>query len=101
MRHLDVLSSPETAPPLQVNACGPTESTELLDASGRPTDWATEIWSGRDTNRPGSGGNLLAAEALPDPTPHRPLPSRSIRLGPAPATASRSTIFPQSASRTD
>jgi hypothetical protein len=36
----------------------------VLDASERPTDWATEIWSGRHTNRPGSGGNLLAAEAL-------------------------------------
>ena len=39
--------------------------------TGRP-----EIWSGRHTNRPGSGGNLLAAEALPDPPPPRPPPSR-------------------------
>jgi nicotinate dehydrogenase subunit B len=40
-----------------------------LDGFGRPRDWTTEIWSGRHTNRPGSGGNLLAAEALPDPPP--------------------------------
>ncbi len=38
-----------------------------LDGSERPSDWTTEIWSGRHTNRPGSGGNLLAAEALPEP----------------------------------
>jgi nicotinate dehydrogenase subunit B len=43
-----------------------------LDASGRPSDWTTEIWSGRHTSRPGSGGNLLAAEALPDPPPPPP-----------------------------
>lgn len=44
----------------------------VLDGSGRPADWTTEIWSGRHTNRPGSGGNLLAAEALPDPPPAPP-----------------------------
>ena len=44
----------------------------LVDRSGRPTDWTTEIWSGRHTSRPGGGGNLLAAEALPDPPPHPP-----------------------------
>jgi nicotinate dehydrogenase subunit B len=44
----------------------------LLDDAGHPTDWTTEIWSGRHTNRPGSGGNLLAAEALPDPPPPSP-----------------------------
>lgn len=38
-----------------------------LDDAGRPTDWTTEIWSGKHVNRPGGGGNLLAAEALPDP----------------------------------
>jgi nicotinate dehydrogenase subunit B len=40
-----------------------------LDGSGRPVDWTTEIWSGRHSSRPGGGGNLLAAEALPDPPP--------------------------------
>jgi CO/xanthine dehydrogenase Mo-binding subunit len=38
-----------------------------LDSAGRPADWTTEIRSGRHTSRPGSGGNLLAAEALPNP----------------------------------
>jgi len=42
----------------------------VLDGSGRPADWTTEIWSGRHSSRPGGGGNLLAAEALPDPPPH-------------------------------
>src|SRR5215467_5067845 len=41
-----------------------------VDRSGSPADWTTEIWSGRHTSRPGGGGNLLAAEALPDPPPH-------------------------------
>ena len=44
----------------------------LLDESGRPADWTTEIWSGRHGSRPGGGGNLLAAEALPDPPPPPP-----------------------------
>ena len=44
----------------------------LLDGSGKPADWTTEIWSGRHSSRPGGGGNLLAAEALPDPPPHPP-----------------------------
>jgi CO/xanthine dehydrogenase Mo-binding subunit len=43
-----------------------------LDSAGRPTDWTTEIWSGRHSSRPGGGGNLLAAEALPDPPPAPP-----------------------------
>ncbi len=43
-----------------------------LDASARPADWTTEIWSGRHSSRPGGGGNLLAAEALPDPPPPPP-----------------------------
>src|SRR5438874_5997552 len=30
-----------------------------LDGAGKPADWTTEIWSGRHTNRPGGGGNLL------------------------------------------
>jgi nicotinate dehydrogenase subunit B len=44
----------------------------MLDDSGRPVDWTTEIWSGRHVSRPGSGGVLLAAEALPDPPPPMP-----------------------------
>jgi CO/xanthine dehydrogenase Mo-binding subunit len=44
----------------------------VLDGSGQPADWTTEIWSGRHSSRPGGGGNLLAAEALPDPPPHPP-----------------------------
>ena len=44
----------------------------VLDEAGRPADWTTEIWSGRHVSRPGSGGNLLAAEALPDPPPAPP-----------------------------
>jgi CO/xanthine dehydrogenase Mo-binding subunit len=44
----------------------------VLDEEGRPRDWTTEIWSGKHVNRPGSGGNLLAAEALPDPPPPPP-----------------------------
>jgi nicotinate dehydrogenase subunit B len=43
-----------------------------LDATGKPADWTTEIWSGRHGSRPGGGGNLLAAEALPDPPPPPP-----------------------------
>jgi nicotinate dehydrogenase subunit B len=43
-----------------------------LDAAGRPADWTTEVWSGRHGSRPGGGGNLLAAEALPDPPPAPP-----------------------------
>src|SRR6266481_5338953 len=43
-----------------------------LDASQRPADWTTEIWSGQHTSRPGGGGNLLAAEALPNPPPPPP-----------------------------
>jgi len=44
----------------------------VLDGAGRPADWTTEIWSGRHVGRPGNGGNLLAAEALPDPPPAPP-----------------------------
>jgi len=49
-----------------------TTAHALLDASGRPADWTTEIWSGRHSSRPGGGGNLLAAEALPEPPPPPP-----------------------------
>jgi nicotinate dehydrogenase subunit B len=44
----------------------------VVDESGRPADWTTEIWSGRHGSRPGGGGNLLAAEALPNPPPPPP-----------------------------
>lgn len=44
-----------------------------LDPAGRPVDWTAEIWSGTHSTRPGSAGNLLAAEALPNPAPP-PLP---------------------------
>jgi CO/xanthine dehydrogenase Mo-binding subunit len=40
-----------------------------LDESGRPTDWTTEIWSGKHVGRPGRGNTLLAEEALPNPPP--------------------------------
>ena len=56
-----------------------------LDGAERPTDWTTEIWSGRHSSRPGSGGNLLAAEALPDP--------------PAPPPASESAYPPGAGTR--
>jgi nicotinate dehydrogenase subunit B len=49
-----------------------TRVEAALDASARPADWTTEIWSGRHSSRPGGGGNLLAAEALPDPPPPPP-----------------------------
>jgi CO/xanthine dehydrogenase Mo-binding subunit len=49
----------------------------VLDRSGRPADWTTEIWSGRHSSRPGGGGNLLAAEALPDPPPPPPVTESS------------------------
>jgi nicotinate dehydrogenase subunit B len=42
--------------------------TAVLDESGRPADWTAEIWSGTHSARPGSG-NLLSAEALPNPPP--------------------------------
>ena len=48
-----------------------------LDDEGRPADWTTEIWSGRHSSRPGGGGNLLAAEALPDPPGAPPLTESS------------------------
>jgi CO/xanthine dehydrogenase Mo-binding subunit len=43
----------------------------VLDDAGRPADWTAEIWSGTHSTRPGSG-NLLAAEALPNPPPPFP-----------------------------
>jgi CO/xanthine dehydrogenase Mo-binding subunit len=52
-----------------------------LDRDERPSDWTTEIWSGRHTSRPGGGGNLLAAEALPDPPPAPPATESSFPPG--------------------
>jgi nicotinate dehydrogenase subunit B len=52
-----------------------------LDAAQRPADWTTEIWSGRHTSRPGGGGNLLAAEALPNPPPAPPASESSYPPG--------------------
>ena len=40
-----------------------------LDARGRPVDWTAEIWAGSHVQRPSSGGNMLAHEALPTPPP--------------------------------
>jgi nicotinate dehydrogenase subunit B len=44
----------------------------LLDDAGKPADWTAEIWSGTHNKRPGAGGNLLGAEALPNPPPEPP-----------------------------
>ena len=41
----------------------------LLDDAGKPVDWTQEIWSPTHNQRPGAGGNLLGAIALPDPPP--------------------------------
>jgi len=46
----------------------------LLDEAGKPTDWTQEIWSPTHNLRPGAGGNLLGALALPDP-PAEPPPN--------------------------
>jgi CO/xanthine dehydrogenase Mo-binding subunit len=45
-----------------------------LDDRGYPADWTTEIWSPTHVQRPGSGGALLASEALANP-PALPKPS--------------------------
>jgi CO/xanthine dehydrogenase Mo-binding subunit len=44
----------------------------LLDDNGKPVDWTQEIWSPTHNLRPGAGGNLLGAIALPDPPPEPP-----------------------------
>jgi CO/xanthine dehydrogenase Mo-binding subunit len=44
----------------------------LLDETGKPVDWTQEIWSPTHNLRPGAGGNLLGALALPDPPPEPP-----------------------------
>ncbi len=38
-----------------------------VDASGRPADWTTEIWSPIHSTRPGLHGGLLPESTLPDP----------------------------------
>lgn len=43
----------------------------VVDSAGKPVDWTAEIWSGTHSARPGSG-NLLGAEALPNPPPPMP-----------------------------
>ncbi len=58
-----------------------TSVRAVLGDDGRPSDWTTEIWSGRHSNRPGSGGNLLAAEALPDPPGPPPVTESSEQPG--------------------
>ena len=44
----------------------------LVDDAGKPVDWTQEIWSPTHNNRPGAGGNLLGALALPNPPPEPP-----------------------------
>ncbi len=44
----------------------------LLDETGKPVDWTTEIWSGTHQGRPGGGSPLLGGQALPDPLPLPP-----------------------------
>ena len=44
----------------------------LLDEVGKPTDWTQEIWSPTHSKRPGAGGVLLGAVALPNPMPEPP-----------------------------
>ncbi len=39
---------------------------------GSRSDWTQEIWSPTHNQRPGAGGNLLGALALPDPPPEPP-----------------------------
>jgi CO/xanthine dehydrogenase Mo-binding subunit len=51
-----------------------------FDDNGDPDDWTAEIWSGTHGARPGSG-NLLAADALPNPPPTRPVADVSDAAG--------------------
>jgi CO/xanthine dehydrogenase Mo-binding subunit len=44
----------------------------ILDETGKPVDWTQEIWSPTHNLRPGAGGNLLGALALPNPPPEPP-----------------------------
>jgi len=43
-----------------------------LDDGGKPVDWTQEIWSATHSNRPGAGGILLGAVALPNSMPEPP-----------------------------
>jgi CO/xanthine dehydrogenase Mo-binding subunit len=43
-----------------------------LDEAGKPVDWTQEIWSATHSNRPGAGGVLLGAVALPNSMPEPP-----------------------------
>jgi len=63
----------------------------VLDEAGRPVDWTAEIWSGTHSARPGSG-NLLAAEALPDPPPV-PQPSDPPEAGGGGATRNGDPLY--------
>ncbi len=44
----------------------------LLDDAGKPVDWTQEIWSATHNKRPGAGGVLLGAVALPNPMAEPP-----------------------------
>jgi nicotinate dehydrogenase subunit B len=44
----------------------------LLDENGKPSDWTQEIWSPTHNLRPGAGGTLLGAVALPNPMQEPP-----------------------------
>lgn len=44
----------------------------LVEDNGKPVDWTQEIWSPTHNLRPGAGGNLLGALALPNPPPEPP-----------------------------
>jgi nicotinate dehydrogenase subunit B len=44
----------------------------LIDDAGKPVDWTQEIWSATHNKRPGAGGVLLGAVALPNPMPEPP-----------------------------
>ncbi len=61
-REEEFIYEPKT-PAMIVKVCA------LLDEAGKPTDWTQEIWSPTHNQRPGGGGNLLGALALPDPPP--------------------------------
>jgi CO/xanthine dehydrogenase Mo-binding subunit len=43
-----------------------------LDDAGKPVDWTQEIWSATHNLRPGAGGVLLGAVALPNPLSEPP-----------------------------
>ena len=69
----------------------------VLDASDRPADWTTEIWSGRHGSRPGGGGNLLAAEAMPNPPP--PPPAAELPAPPGAGTRNGEPLYDFAARR--